>query len=48
MAMVRALSRKAAERGGASLMEINEITQHAAQDAADIGNGKSSCATSMR
>ncbi|MBR5340095.1 MAG: helix-turn-helix transcriptional regulator [Lachnospiraceae bacterium] len=30
-AMVRALSRKAAERGGASLMEINEITQHAVQ-----------------
>ena len=34
MAMVRALSRKAAERGGAPLMEINEITQHAVQSAA--------------
>ena len=33
LAMVRALSRKAAERGGAPLMEINEITQHAVQTA---------------
>ena len=30
-AMIRALSRKAAERGGASLMEINEITQNFVQ-----------------
>ena len=30
-AMVRALSRKAAERGGAPLTEIHEITQHAVQ-----------------
>lgn len=36
MAMVRALSRKAAERGGAPLIEINEITQHAVQSAIDM------------
>ncbi len=38
MAMVRALSRKAAERGGAPLMEIDEITQHAVQAAAGDGS----------
>ena len=38
MAMVRALSRKAAERGGAPLIEINEITQHAVQSAKGIGS----------
>ncbi|MCM1026962.1 MAG: AraC family transcriptional regulator [Roseburia sp.] len=31
MSMVRALARKAAERGGASVIEINEITQRAVQ-----------------
>ncbi len=31
MSIIRALSRKAAERGGAPLMEINEITQHSVQ-----------------
>lgn len=31
LTMVRALARKAAERGGASLIEINEITQRAVQ-----------------
>ena len=31
-AMVRALSRKAAERGGASVMDINEITQRSLQN----------------
>ena len=34
MAMIRALSRKAAERGGAPLTEINEITQRSVQAAA--------------
>lgn len=36
-AMIRALSRKAAERGGAPLMEINEITQRAVQKAQGHG-----------
>lgn len=31
LSMVRALARKAAERGGASIVEINEITQRAVQ-----------------
>ena len=31
LTMLRALARKAAERGGASIVEINEITQRAAQ-----------------
>lgn len=37
-AMVRALSRKAAERGGAPLMEINEITQRAVQTMRGVRN----------
>ena len=38
LAMVRALSRKAAERGGAPLAEINEITQHSVQTARGLKN----------
>ena len=37
-AMIRALSRKAAERGGAPLPEINEITQHAVQAAKGLSS----------
>ncbi len=41
MSMVRALSRKAAERGGAPLMEIDQITQRAVQRSVGIqGEGK--------
>ncbi len=40
MAMIRALSRKAAERGGVPLMEINEITQRIAQDTLHLHNEK--------
>ena len=38
LAMIRALSRKAAERGGAPLIEINEITQRSVQTARAISS----------
>lgn len=38
LSIVRALARKAAENGGASIVEINEITQRAAQKATSTHN----------
>lgn len=40
LAMLRALARKAAERGGASLVEIHEITQRAVQNIYAARNAK--------